>query len=65
MKEIPFICDVCGEAATEFDSWFNIASCDKHKDISPIERQKMGIVNFCRIKKEVNNQTKMENESSK
>lgn len=34
-------CDLCDKEAVEFDSWFNIKSCEDHKHISPVARQKL------------------------
>lgn len=34
-------CDLCDKEATEVDTWFNIASCDAHKHVSPVGRQKL------------------------
>lgn len=34
-------CDLCEREATEFDSWFGTASCNTHKHVSPVERQKL------------------------
>lgn len=34
-------CDLCEKEAVDIDSWFCIASCEEHKTISPVDRQRI------------------------
>lgn len=41
MRKFIFYCDLCDKEAVSIDTWFNIASCGDHANISPVARQKL------------------------